>query len=261
MSLNWMDVSQLSFNTLLLFERIQISWFSTANIPKLEMSIAVSANPAVEWYLRHKCPEINPWINWILSFAPSAPSTEQIRAAEIAVLRSLEDLVVYAIDPATYDSQPFLGWDSGELLGLADFTAKRVVDVGAGTGRLALAAVPLAAEVYAVEPVGNLRDYLRKKAISLQIKNLYVVDGLITCLPFPDGFADIAMGGHVFGDEPEEETDEIIRITRPGGLVIFCPGNNDLDDDRHQFLLSRGFSWGRFEEPRDGIKRKYWKIH
>jgi ubiquinone/menaquinone biosynthesis C-methylase UbiE len=85
------------------------------------------------------------------------------------------------------------------------------------------------------------------------------VDGLITAIPFPDHFADITMGGHVFGDFPAAELVELVRVTKTGGQIILCPGNNDTDDARHEFLLSHSFSWSRFEEPRDGLKRKYWK--
>jgi hypothetical protein len=50
------------------------------------------------------------------------------------------------------------------------------------------------------------------------------------------------------------------RVTKPGGMVILCPGNNDRDNEAHDFLTSRGFAWSRFEEPGDGMKRKYWKV-
>jgi SAM-dependent methyltransferase len=85
------------------------------------------------------------------------------------------------------------------------------------------------------------------------------VDGLITDIPFPDGFFDVTMGGHVFGDEPEAEWRQLERVTRPGGRVLLCPGNNDVDNGVHQFLVSQGCRWDRFEEPVDGMKRKYWK--
>ncbi|MFQ5616235.1 MAG: hypothetical protein ACE5GO_07230, partial [Anaerolineales bacterium] len=49
------------------------------------------------------------------------------------------------------------------------------------------------------------------------------------------------------------------RVTKPGGMVIHCPGNNDRDNETHTYLVSQGFRWARFEEPEDGIKRKYWK--
>ncbi|MCU0503506.1 MAG: class I SAM-dependent methyltransferase [Anaerolineae bacterium] len=258
-----MDVSTLSFNTLLLFERAQLRWFPGWRwSSEADLALAICANPAVEWYLRHKCPEISTWVDRLLTAHPAGPvGSDEVRRAEVAVLHDLNDLVTYAVDPAVYDAQPFLGWDSRELTSLVDFAGNTVIDVGAGTGRLALAAAGSgAATVFAVEPVANLRRYLKEKASTQRLRNVYPVDGLITDIPFPDGFADVVMGGHVFGDEPEAEYAEVMRVTKPGGTIIFCPGSNDRDDDgRHKFFVSHDFRWCRFEEPQDGWKRRYWK--
>ena len=86
---------------------------------------------------------------------------------------------------------------------LVDFTGKVVIDVGAGTGRLALIAAPAAKTIFAVEPVANLRAFLKAKARNQGRKNVFPVDGLITDIPFPEDFADVTMAGHAFEDEPE----------------------------------------------------------
>jgi SAM-dependent methyltransferase len=261
MPLNWLDVTPISFNALLLFERAQLNWLPGWHFPPRALAIALAANPAVAWYLCHKAPEIAGWVDSVLAQpdAHTVHTPAEVREAELAVLRTLEDLLVYALDPAVYDAQPFLGWDSAELTGLTDFTGKVVLDIGAGTGRQTFTVAPLAAAVFAVEPVGNLRDYLRAKARRLGLTNVYPVDGLITRIPFPDGFADVVMSGHVYGDEPEAEVAEVMRVTRPGGMAIFIPGNNDIDNESHRYLVGQGFAWAAFEEPRDGMKRKYWK--
>jgi SAM-dependent methyltransferase len=254
-----MDVTPLSFNNLLLLERVQLSWFP-GWLPEPELSVALRANPTVEWYFRHKCPSLNEWLDRVLA-APSALATpESVRQAEIAVMRAITDLLVFVVDPAVYDAQPFLNWDSDELTSLVDFTDKIVIDVGAGTGRLTLTVAPLAKTTFAVEPVGNLRTFLKAKAKNQGLGNVFAVDGLITDIPFPDEFADVTMTGHTFGDDPEEEYLELVRVTRPDGMIVLCPGNKDLDDERHGFLVSKGFCWSCFEEPRDGMMRKYWKI-
>jgi SAM-dependent methyltransferase len=259
MPVNWMDVSDLSFNTLLLLERVQLSWFP-GWAPAGQLGIALRANPVVEWYMRHKCPEISVWLDGVMEEARTRPpaSAATIREAEAAVLRAVTDLVVYAVDPAVYDAQPFLNWESAELTTLVDFAGKTVIDVGAGTGRLTLVAAPAARAVFAVEPVANLRYYLKRKAQAAGLNHVYPVDGVITDMPFPDAFADVTMGGHVFGDDREAEYGELMRVTKPGGMVILCPGNSDKDDETHSFLVSHAFQWSRFEEPRDGWKRKYW---
>ena len=263
MTLGWMDTSGVSFNALLLLERVQLSWLPGWNLPRDELALALRANPAVAWYLGHKCPPIAAWVDAVIAGDPrpsGSPSPAQIRTAEQAVLARLEDLLVYVLDPAIYAAQPFLVWDDCELTGLADFGGQVVIDVGSGTGRLAFAAARAgAAAVYAVEPVGNLRDFLRAQAQTLGLTRIYPVDGLITAIPFADDFAAVTMSGHVFGDEPEAELAELERVTCPGGTVILCPANNDRDNEIHAFLISRGCVWGRFEEPRDGWKRKYWK--
>jgi ubiquinone/menaquinone biosynthesis C-methylase UbiE len=175
-------------------------------------------------------------------------------------LNTINDLLVYVVDPSIYDEQPFLGWDSQELTSLTDFTGKVVTDVGAGTGRLAFVVARQARAVYADEPVANLRQYLMDEARGAGLQNVFPVDGLITRIPFDEGFADVTMGGHVFGEDPEQEYHEMARVTKSGGMVILCPGTNDEDNETHSSLTSEGFAWSRFEEPADDMMRKYWKV-
>jgi len=259
MAVNWIDVTTLSFNVLFLLEREQIRMFP-GWVPENELVIALKANPEVAWYLRHKCPDIQAWVNRVLSQAEGTSDPNRVRTAEINVMNSINDLLVYVVDPIIYDQLPFLGWDSEELSGLVDFEGKLVVDVGAGTGRLSFIAAKAGAHVvFAVEPVGNLRNFIKDKARKQNLNKIFPVDGLITDIPFPEDFVDVCMGGHVFGDSPEEEHTEMVRITKPGGMVILCPGNNDRDEGWHDFLIKNKFEWSRFKEPTDGWKRKYWK--
>jgi SAM-dependent methyltransferase len=262
MTLQWIDIQPLSFNTLLLLEREQLSWFP-GWLNEGELGLALLANPVVAWYLRHKCPEIEKWLEGVMKQARNQTpvSAERARQAELHVLGQINDLLVYAVDPSIYDAQPFLAWDSQELRSLADWQEKLVVDIGSGTGRLAFVAAEAGARaVFAVEPVANLRSYIRQKAADQGLTNVFPVDGLITRLPFPDDFIDITMGGHVFGGTPQAEYDEMMRITKPGGQVILCPGTSKTEGPAHDFLMAQGFEWAWFEEPGDGQKRKYWKI-
>ncbi|MCB2178833.1 class I SAM-dependent methyltransferase [bacterium] len=259
MSIKWIDCSKLSFNNLLLLERVQLSWFP-GWLPQAELAVALRANPTVEWYFRHKCPELNPWLDGLMAEKPPlGADAETIRQAEVKVMESMMDLLTYAVAPQNYDAQPFLEWDSQELSEMTDYRGKTVLDIGSGTGRLAFVVAPIAETVFAVEPVENLRRYIREKAKKLGFSNVYAVDGLIEEIPFPDGFADVVVGGHVFGDYLEAEYAGLMRVLKPGGMAILCPGNNDVDNEVHAFLVAHGFEWSRFEEPEDGIKRKYWK--
>lgn len=258
MALGWMNISNLSFNSLLLLERVQIEWLFLS-VPERALYVALKANPIVKWYFEHKCPEINDRLQSIMENRAYDFSATATREAELSIMEKIEDWLVYAVNPSIYDNQEFLKWDSFELLSLADYNGKVVLDIGAGTGRLAFAVASRAKAVYCVEPVGNMREYIKKKANQYKVTNVYAVDGLITNIPFADGFSEITMAGHVFGDELEKEYAELMRVTKSKGKIILCPGNIDKDNEIHSFLLARGFDWSRFEEPTDGIKRKYWK--
>ncbi|MHC4492870.1 MAG: class I SAM-dependent methyltransferase [Planctomycetota bacterium] len=260
MPLGWLDVSDIPFDAVALLERFQLRLLVAPSRRETLASLAVALrhNPAVTYCLRRKCPEISARIDELLALEPGAPTPEDVRRHEVRILDSMQDWLLYVLDPAAYDALPFLGWDSHELLGLADFGGKTVLDIGAGTGRLAFTVSPFARAVYACEPVGSLRDYIRERAEKLGQENVYAVDGLITKIPFPDDSFDITMGAHVFGDEPAREHAELARVTKPGGMVILCPGNNDTDNERHAFLVENGYEWSWFDQPADGRKRKYW---
>lgn len=261
MTLGWLDVSDIPFAAVALLERFQLRRLLSPSREATHGSLAVALrhNPAVAYCIRKKCPEVSVRIDELLALDPGAPTPADVRRHERAILDSVQDWLLYALDPAAYDALPFLGWDSNELLDLVDFRGKTVLDVGAGTGRLAFTVAPLARTVYACEPVGNLRDYLEAKAQRLGHDHVYAVDGLITGIPFPDDSFDVTMAAHVFGDEPEAEHAEMARVTRPGGTILLCPGNRDRDDATHAFLVEQGYAWARFPQPGDGVKRKYWR--
>lgn len=260
MPLNWMDVTSLDFNALLLLERVQLRWLPGWGLPPEPWALALQGNPAVAWYLRHKCPEIAHWVDELLALELPPEAAARLREAEVLILQALEDLMVYAVDPARYDAQPFTRWNDREITDLVEFSGKTVLDIGAGTGKLAfIAAGAGAATVFAVEPVENLRRYMRARACEQGFVHFYAVDGLITDIPFPDGFADVVLGGHVFGDEREAELAELERVTKTGGMLILCPASTLSETQNHEFLVSRGLTWAVFDEPGSEPVRKYWK--
>jgi len=242
MHLNWIETKNLSFNNLLLLEQVQISWLP-GWVPKKALALALRANPVVEWYLRHKCPESTAWLDKVCAIEIPEATTKEVYAAEQEVLQTINDLLVYAIDPTIYDTKAFLDWENRELLEILDFNGKIILDIGSGTGRLAFTVAPAAQAVFCVEPVGNLRQYIKNKSKRYKLNNIYPVDGTITDIPFPDGFADVTMSGFVFGTSPEAENKELERVTKPGGTVILYPGNVDKDNPVHDFLVTHNFQW------------------
>lgn len=257
--LGWLDVSEIHFNALLLLEPMHIKYIATRK-PDKDMGTALKAHPAVQWYLEQTYPPIHEYIQACLTLGEDQPSAHDLRTSEIAVLDSMHDWLIYVLDPEKYDQLEFLNWDDASLLGMADFKDKVVIDIGAGTGRLAFLVAPTASVVYAVEPVANLRRYLWDKRQQLGFDNVYPLDGSITQIPLPEDFADIVMAGHVFGDDLEKEYKEMVRVVRDGGMILLHPGtNDDTENEAHRYLIDHGFAFDTFEEPGDGSKRKYWK--
>jgi SAM-dependent methyltransferase len=101
----------------------------------------------------------------------------------------------------------------------------RVVDVGAGTGKLTAALVRLGAEVTAVEPDPRMLAQLRVKLPSVRS-----VPGSAEQIPLPDGSVDAVVAGqamHWF--DLDRAMPEIARVLVPGGVVA---GLWNMDDDR-----------------------------
>ena len=259
MPLNWMNINETPFQVMLFLEDFHIDYLTQSSDHTEALYIALKANPAVEWFFRKRSSVFDTWFDTVEQDLSGKKPSISVREAEKQILRAFNDWIVYICDPQIYDNLSLTKWDKRELLDITDFHNKRVVDIGPGTGIQTFPVAVLASVVYAVEPVKTLREYLRKKAKGKGFNNIYVTEGLMTQLPFEDDFADIVMSGHVFGDAPKEEYEEMLRVCKPDGMIILCPGNNDTDDERHAFLVEKGFSWDRFEEPGDGTKRKYWK--
>ena len=253
--LNWIDPKEYPFSCALLFERFQINYMLGIADPALKraLGIALKHNPAVAWYFARRCPERADVAAALAADAPDADGAA-VRAAEIDVLGAFEDFVIYTTPEAMAVKCPFIyGWNKARLFEMADFDGKRVLDVGAGSGRLAFAAAERAAWVCAVEPVGTLREFLRDEIARRGVTNMRVADGLCHCLPFPDDTFDIVMSGHVVGDDPDAETAELARVAKPGGWLLDCPGDQINDPGPNRVLLTRGWEemtyTGSFGQP------------
>jgi len=253
------DLDKQPIETMLLFEERQLQYLPYHGMRR-ELALVLRTRPYIMWYIKNKAPGLSEWVDGLITEYKDEPIPEDMRAVEIKLLDSMEDWVVYVTNPDDYHNQPFVSWDEKEITGLTDYSNKTVVDIGSGTGKQAFAVAPYAKYVYCVEPVYNLRKYLKNRAKNEGLSNIFVVDGLLEDIPFQDEFADVTMGGHVFGDMPETELSELERITKKNGLIVLCPGNIDEDNEIHEFLINHGFQWSRFLEPEEGYMRKYWKV-
>lgn len=102
----------------------------------------------------------------------------------------------------------------------------RILEIGAGTGRYSVALAKEGMDVTAVELLESHLDGLRKNGRGLE--NLHAVLGDATDLSrFADDSFDVTL---VFGpmyhlyapDEVQHAIDEAIRVTKPGGVLLFA---------------------------------------
>lgn len=249
MSLNWIDPKDYSFNSFLLLERFQIrlmmengGWRNDKDEWKRSMGIALNANPVVKWYFTRRYPECTPIVTELTKNVPFVTDSEQIRRSELYALLSVEDFVVYTAPEVMAEKCDFIrGWSKERLYELVALNGKTVLDVGAGTGRLTFAAAEKASWVYASEPVETLREFMRNSITAQGIKNIRVLDGFITEMPFPDDTFDVVMSGHVVGDDWDNEVNELARVCKNGGWLIDCPGDSEGDMESSKDLVSRGW--------------------
>jgi SAM-dependent methyltransferase len=113
------------------------------------------------------------------------------------------------------------------VLGLAHLrSTDRVLDVGAGTGLLALAAAPYAASVHALDVSPAMCSHLAGKFNQSGISNARVLLGDATDIPLADGAVDVVISNYCFHHLPDGEKGralaQVMRVLRPGGRLVFA---------------------------------------
>jgi SAM-dependent methyltransferase len=111
-----------------------------------------------------------------------------------------------------------------EALGLG--REATVVDLAAGTGKLAVQLARRAGHLIAVEPLDGMRAVLAR-----QVPEAEVMDGTAEQLPVPDGTADAVFVGEAFHwFDGERALPEIHRVLRPGGGLALVWNAGEWDD-------------------------------
>ena len=156
--------------------------------------------------------------------------------------------LLYRIEPELYDRLASAERLHPRVVGWLPHGVERIVEVGAGTGRLTLELIGRARHVVAVEPAPPLRRILRRKLAAADHEGrVRVVQGFFDRLPVPDDFADMVVACSAFTPSPghggEAGLAEMERVCRPGGRVaIIWP--NHLD-----WLAARGYRHVSFPGP------------
>lgn len=250
----------LSVEDFFLLESFQISYLPDRT-PKREFAAVLWANPLIKNFLIAKYPPIKDFIDDILSrFNPATKKDELIEFSD-RLIWEIADLFVYVKYPEIYDERVDIDLDLDKAIPEISLENKIVIDAGAGTGFIAFEVAKVANMVFAVEPVSSLRQYMRKKAISTNTKNLYTIDGFLHVIPLPDGFADVLITMRSIGWQLEDELKEIERVVKKGGYAVHLgAGSEDENTSLHNNLTSS--KWGyrciKYKD-KDGSKVGYIK--
>ena len=99
----------------------------------------------------------------------------------------------------------------------------KVLDVATGTGNLAIPAAKKGADVTGIDIAPNLIDQANERATAEGLDAKFEV-GDAEALPYEDNTFDVTMTmfGAMFAPRPDVTAAELIRVTKPGGLIAMA---------------------------------------
>jgi ubiquinone/menaquinone biosynthesis C-methylase UbiE len=117
---------------------------------------------------------------------------------------------------------------------------QRVLDVGCGTGVVAVTAARLGARVTGLDLTPALLERARENARLAQVQ-IEWREGDIENLPFQEGEFDVVLSqfGHIFAPRPELAVAEMLRVLKPGGTIAFSTWPPELFTGRMFMITSR----------------------
>jgi SAM-dependent methyltransferase len=168
--------------------------------------------------------------------------TDEREEAARRLVRGAFWYLAYELAPELWDRLAASEPVAPDLLAALPADGARVLDVGAGTGRLAAALQSRASLLVGVEPSPPLRRMLHARLPSVR-----VVAGHGQRLPIASGWADLVVSCGTFGPHPplggEVVRAELERCARPGGAVAL------VEPENRAWWRSRGYALTRYPAP------------
>jgi SAM-dependent methyltransferase len=117
---------------------------------------------------------------------------------------------------------------------------QRVLDVGCGTGVVAVTAARLGARATGLDLTPKLLERARENA---QIAGVDIEwrEGDVESLPFEEGAFDVVLSqfGHMFAPRPEVAVAQMLRVLKSGGTIAFATWPPELFTGRMFTITSR----------------------
>ena len=128
---------------------------------------------------------------------------------------------VYHLQPNLWDALSKVEPIHPEVIAALPNSARRGIDIGAGSGRLTQHLLTRCEQVVAVEPSAGLRSILKNRMPTVKI-----VAGWAEALPLADRCSDLTAACGALGPEPDVLA-ELERVTAVGGSIALinpeCP--------------------------------------
>ncbi len=216
--------------------------------------------PEVVAYFAEIDPERAGWLReGVVRVRGAAP--EEIREAEARLVEaSYPWNLGMAKAPEVWDGLPWHHWDPAAIYDRVELDCKVVLDVGAGTGQVAVRCAPYARVVWALEPVARLRRYIERKVAAAGFANVRTLAGVLEEAPLEDSSVDVAVGCGSFGWNPGKELAELERVVKPGGAILMlAPCNYGNEEILSPIRGAGGYEEFDFDVPCDGKKPAFLK--
>jgi len=153
--------------------------------------------------------------------------------------------LLYRLEPDLYERLVAAEHIHADILEWLPRHVPRIIEVGAGTGRLTVELVARCDQLTAVEPATPLRERLDGKLPPTA--NIRILSGFFDALPLPDQSAELVIACSALTPEAAHGGDrglaEMERVSAAGGMVVIVWPNHP------EWLAAHGYRYVSFPGP------------